>query len=430
MAGSLLAPILIAISVSVATLVPQAKAHFSVAGSYPAVVCPGALGGGTELISLPTKNVSSRTVAGKSAKLSAAKATVLHGSSAATFVSGNAGSEIAFESISGSSTADTVCEVGGVDQWFIGGSGGITSKSILEIINSGLSDSNVQVFPFNSKAALAPITFTIKANSDQKISLATLVPGDELVALHIVTDSGRVTSYLLDHRTRGLHDLGSSFVTPVQTPLTSSYIAGLYASAGNAISTMRFLVPGNVNANVHLTIYANGENFTPIGFDSVTIAHQKVVDAKLPNISLSGPYGIEVSSDQPIFAAVLTQVSKPAIDFSWASQLAPIYKFQVNFAASSAQFSFIGNSIRLNAKWRDSKGHNQSVNISGDTSAVWNPQGALFGVSFTPLSKRPIYGGAIVANSGGEINYLPLLANQLVTGASRPIADLRALTRH
>ncbi len=424
-----LAPVLIAAAVAVATLVPEAKAHHTVSGSFPATVCPGALGGGTSQITLPDKNLPIRTISGKSATLKIQKTLILPGSSAPIFVSGNPGSEVAFQTISGSGMAAAVCSVGGPDQWFIGGSGGVTSQSILEIINSGLSDSTVQIFPFNSKVALAPIALTIRANSDRQVRLASIVPGSESVALHIVTDSGRVTSFLLDHRTSGLKDLGSSFVSPVNAPVNISYIAGLYGSTAKATSLMRFLVPGNLTANVHLTIFSQGGTFTPVGFDSLAIAHQHVVDVPLPKLELSGPYGIEITSDQPILAATLTRTSFGGGDFAWANQLTPISRFRVNLGGVKGQFFFIGKSLALNAQWKDAKGRSQKILITGDTSASWSPIDALGVVTFTPLTKLPIYGGAFLLNASGGLSYLPLLANQLVSGAQEPIADIRTLAR-
>ncbi len=427
---ALRAPALIACAVLLSTLIPQARAHIVLDGSYPAVVCPGALGGGGERISLPAKNLSTRVVTGKSAAVKIHSSTVIVGSVAPTFVSGNPGSEIAFLSISGASTADAVCEVGGIDQWFIGGSAGVTSQGILEIINSGLSDSVVQVFPYSSKVALAPISLTIKANSAQNIALATLVPGEESIALHVVTESGRVSSFLLDHRKNGLNDLGASFVTPVAVPTTTSYISGLFGSATKAASTMRFLVPGNISANVHVTIFSGGGIITPVGFDSLTIPRQRVVDVPLPKISLSTPYGIEVTSDQPIFASALTKKISGGLDFAWANQLTPLSNFKINLAGAAGQFFFMGRTVAIKAQWIDFKGKANSTVISGDASAPWHPSGSLNQITFTPLTKEAMYGGALISNSDGGLNYLPLLANQLIARGELPIADLRTLTRH
>ena len=65
----LLAPILLLATTAVVILIPQAKQALSVSHDYPAVICPGALSGGTQVISLPTKNLQIRSVSSKSSKL-------------------------------------------------------------------------------------------------------------------------------------------------------------------------------------------------------------------------------------------------------------------------------------------------------------------------------------------------------------------------
>lgn len=427
--SAILAPTLIAGAVALSTLIPEAKALLAVNASYPAVVCPGTASGRV-LISLPTKKLSTRVILGKLAKLKVQNTMTIKGASAPTLVSGNPGSEIAFLSNTGSTNVQAVCEVGGADQWFIGGSAGVTSQGTLQVVNSGLSDSTVQVFPYNSKIALAPISFTVQANSAKSLAIASLVPGDESISLHVVAVAGRVSSFLLDHRRNGLHDLGSSFVAPVSTATRTSYIAGLYGSTTKAKSMMRFLVPGSVNATIHLTVYSEGGSFTPVGFDSLSVTHQRVVDVPLPALYLNRPYGIGITSDQPIFAATLTRSTEGGTDFSWANQLSPISTFRVNFAGSRARFFFIGKSLAIRAQWNDAKGHAQNALITGESSVLWSPSGALSEITFRPLSKSPIYGGALVTKSVGGFSNLPLLSNTLISRAQAPVADLRTLTRH
>ena len=428
--SALLAPLLVAGAVVVSILIPEAKAPLVSDGSYPAVICPGALREGREVISLPIKNLSTREILGSAVKRKVQNEQLVNGASAPTLISANPGSEIAFVSMLGTNTAETVCQAGGSDQWFIGGSAGVTSQGTLQVVNSGLSDSSVQIFSYNSKVAFAPISFTVKANSAKSFALASLAPGDESVALHVESVAGRVSSFLLDHRKNGLHDLGSSFVTPVSAPTAISFIAGLYGSTKKATAMMRFLVPGNVNAVVHLTIYSEGATFTPIGFDALRVSHQRVVDVPLPTLALTRPYGIGITSDQPIFAATLTRTTAGGTNFSWANQLTQISSFRVNFNASKVQFFFIGKSLALRAQWNDAKGRLKSALITGESSALWSPTEALSGIAFRPLSKAPIYGGALVTNSLGGVLNLPLLANIPISRAQVPVADLRTLTRH
>jgi len=154
-----------------------------------------------------------------------------------------------------------------------------------------------------------------------------------------------------------------------------------------------------------------------------------VVDVPLPKISLSTPYGIEVDSDQPIFASTLTRTTSGGSDFAWGTQIPQMSNFKINLGGASSQFLFIGQSPVVKADWRDQKGRVQSQIISGDTQASWHPQGAINTVSFTVLSKKPVYGGALISNSAGALSYLPLVANQLVSRAQLPVTDVRTLAR-
>jgi len=192
---------------------------------------------------------------------------------------------------------------------------------------------------------------------------------------------------------------------------------------------MRFLVPGNVSAHLHLTIYSNGGAITPVGFDSLVVARQRVLDVAIPPAAVAGTYGIEVTSDQPIFASTLTRTTLGGVDFSWANQLTPLSSFRINFAGARAQFFFMGKAIAIRARWVDSKGKSNSEVISGNSSVLWRPQGTLNGVAFTTLTKSPTFGGMILANPSGGLNYLPLLANRLISRAQSPNSDLRTLAR-
>jgi len=71
------APLIVAGAVAVATLVPHAKALIVQGGSYPATVCPGALSGGVQRISLPAQQIATRLVAAKSEKLTVQKSSVI-----------------------------------------------------------------------------------------------------------------------------------------------------------------------------------------------------------------------------------------------------------------------------------------------------------------------------------------------------------------
>jgi hypothetical protein len=429
---SLLAPGLIVLATAVVVAVPHGTSVSTAHSSYPSVVCPGALRSATTAISLPTTVVQIRSIKPGSTTLHRSKKLRFPATALPTFVTGSPGSIIASEKISGTSDAVTSCSVGSGDEWFIGGSGGVSNQGVLEVVNSGLSDSTVQIFPFSTHGALAPITVVIKPNSDRIIPLAALAPGEESMAIHMVTQSGRVTSFLLDHRKRGLAEIGSSFVAPEESAKTQTFLGPVRAPApkeSTSSVTMRLLVPGDFAANIHVTIHTATSSFTPLGLDTLNVGHQKVVDVKLPQMTISGAYGIEIASDQPVFASALW---KTANDFAWTSALAPISQFQANLAGARAVFAFMGPDIRISAQWIGASGKRQKVVVTGQGERIWSPKGVINQLQLRAIpakknvKSREIYGGAILDDGG--ISSIGLQGPTVTQGSLRPISDLRVLT--
>jgi len=429
---SLLAPGLIVLATAVVVAVPHDTSVSTAHSSYPSVVCPGALRSATASISLPTTKVQIRSIKPGSTALHISKKLRFPATAFPTFVTGSPGSIIVSEKISVTSVAATSCSVGSGDEWFIGGSAGVSNQGVLQVVNSGLSDSTVQIFPFSTHGPLAPITVVIKPNSDRIIPLAALAPGEESMAIHMVTQSGRVTSFLLDHRKRGLDEIGSSFVVPEEKAKTQTFLGPVRASTSKKSKssvTLRFLVPGDFDAQVHVTIHTATSSFTPLGLDIRKIGHQKVVDVKLPQMTISSAYGIEIGSDQPVFASALW---KTANDFAWTSALAPITKFQANLAGARAVFAFMGPDIRISAQWIGASGKRQKMMVVGQGERVWSPTGVINQLQLTaiPVKKNAksgeIYGGAILDDGG--ISSIGLQGPTLTQSSLRPISDLRVLT--
>ncbi len=425
-------PGVIVIAVALVVAAPDASSLSTAHSSYPSIVCPGALRSATASISLPSTKVRIRAIKPGVMALHTSKKLRFSVTALPTFVTGSPGAVIVSERISGTSVAEATCSVGSGDEWFIGGSGGVSNQGILEIVNNGLSDSAVQIFPYSTRGPLAPITVVIKSNSDRKIPLASLAPGEESMAVHVLTQSGRVTSFMLDHRKRGLDEIGSSFVLPEEKAQSQTFLGPVFASPAKksaVAATMRFLVPGDFDANIHLTIHTATSSFTPLGFDIRTISHQKVVDIKLPTMTISGAYGIEVGSDQPLFATALW---KSGNDFAWTSALAPMSQFRANLAGAHAIFLFMGPDIRIKAQWIGATGKVQKAIVAGQGERVWAPKGVIKQIQLTVIADaknpklRSVYGGAILNNGG--ISSITLQGPVISQSSLQPISDLRVLT--
>ena len=276
---SITALLLVAFGISYAA--PAAQNLGKAQSAFPATVCPAKLGDGVTSVFLPKYKSSIRHIVKKSTTLYKSASAIENIPSNPLLVDSNSGTSFALNN-SANGIGVATCKAGNPDEWFVGGSGGLTSKAKLDIVNSGLSPATVDITGYSSKQVLPVVSVSIPANSDRVVSVDALVPGDDSVALRVVTRAGRVTSFLFDQRKKGLSSLGSDFVNSQLAPSTHLVIPALMqSSTGKIASSIRILVPGNLDANVKLVLNSGDGSFTPLGFDGKTIAHGKVIDISL-----------------------------------------------------------------------------------------------------------------------------------------------------
>jgi hypothetical protein len=257
-----------------------------------------------------------------------------------------------------------------------------------------------------------------------------LVPGDESVALRVVTRAGRVTSFLFDQRKKGLSSLGSDYVNSLASSATKLVIPTILQSSSGKVSTsIRILVPGNFDANVKLTINSGDGSFTPVGFDQKTIPHGRVLDYSLADLTSSTPMSVVIESDQPVVASILSKMN--GSDFAWAAPAKILTKISSNFTGLTPTFVFTGADINVSVNWKNANGKSKSGRITGSDIAFWSPgKGGIRTVTFTADPKKSIYGGAIIrATSGWRFAYLPLNPSAILEQSTLPKVDVRSLSR-
>jgi Family of unknown function (DUF5719) len=409
--------------------------------NFPPTTCPSAMGG-TSYISLPSKNLEIRSINTHSLqtyKTTLTELTSANVSKFATYVQGTVGLPITFDTVSSSASAAVMCSVGGQSEWFVGGTAGLSSQGLFEIINSGLTPSNVLIYPYTPKGVLPAIAMTIKANSLTHVPLVALAPGEDSVAFNVVTLTGRVTTFLFDHRKSGLTDLGSSFVAQTDQPETTIYLGGITNGSGSGSKAdsqkVRLLVPGQIDANISALVYSENGSFAPIGLSELKVAHQKVVDVALPTSEVPSPYGIVITSDQPALASVLTTSGSSGNDFAWANALTPISSDKatptlLNFAGATPTIVFMGNQIALDLSWQLATGKRGRTTLSGQGELSWRAPGAVSAVSISLRNKVATYAGAIIGAQFATLSYLPITANVAQNGSALPVADIKTLTHH
>jgi hypothetical protein len=415
---------------------PEKSDQVKLTSTYPATVCPAIGNKVSSIAALTNSKVNRRLVDGRSKKLNPGKSSVIALTKEAVLVEGNAGTAITFANNAWKSVVP--CSVSNGMQWFVGGSGALTSKSFLYIVNSGFSESVVDLEIFTPNGALEPRSVSIPQNSTKKLSVDSLIPGEDIIVIGVKTISGRVSSYLFDERKKGLKSLGADFIAPIGSSskkVTISAISGLtrklVSQANSASHSMRLLVPGKIDANISVTINSNDGNFVPIGLAELNVKSQRVLNIPLTFAPTNQAFSIIIDSDQPLLASVLSTFTYgKSSEIAWATAADDLAKWSVNLTGSRPTLTFSGKKINVAISATGINGKKITETVTGSNFAIWRPPVGLNRLQITANTKG-ISGGVIFLPEVGSIgsSYIPMNNGANLETASEPIADASVITR-
>ena len=415
---------------------PEKSDQVKLTSTYPATVCPAIGNKVSSIAALTNSKVNRRLVDGRSKRLNPGKSSVIALTKEAVLVEGNAGTAITFANNAWKSVVP--CSVSNGMQWFVGGSGALTSKSFLYIVNSGFSESVVDLEIFTPNGALEPRSVSIPQNSTKKLSVDSLIPGEDIIVIGVKTISGRVSSYLFDERKKGLRSLGADFIAPIGSSskkVTISAISGLtrklVSQANSASHSMRLLVPGKIDANISVTINSNDGNFVPIGLAELNVKSQRVLNIPLTFAPTNQAFSIIIDSDQPLLASVLSTFTYgKSSEIAWATAADDLAKWSVNLTGSRPTLTFSGKKINVAISATGINGKKITETVTGSNFAIWRPPVGLNRLQITANNKG-ISGGVIFLPEVGSIgsSYIPMNNGANLETASEPIADASVITR-
>ncbi|MEN9915604.1 MAG: hypothetical protein RL725_279 [Actinomycetota bacterium] len=432
----LLFPLVLILLALLSYYAPSQSEQVKVISTYPATVCPAVGNKVPSVASLANSKIQRRLINGISKTLNAGKNSLIALNNDALLVEGNPGTALTFVNSGWKSVVP--CSISNGEQWFAGGSGALTSKSFLYIVNSGFSESSVELQIYTPNGLIEPKSVVINQNSTKKISIDTLVPGEDSIVIGVKTLSGRVSSYLLDERKKGLKSLGADFVSPVATANKKVTISGISGITGKQISnnnsvahTLRLLIPGTIDANIDVTINSNDGNFIPEGLAQFNIKNQRVLDIPLTFAPVNQPFSIIIDSDQPVLASVLSEFTfGKSKEIAWATGADELSKWSVNFSGSKPVLSFSGNKINVQISATTINGKKIDKKITGTDFLLWKAPNGLNRLQITANGKG-ITGGVIFFPEVGSIgsSYIPMNNGANLETASEPISDASVISR-
>lgn len=397
--------------------------------SYPAVVCPPNPAGITTATSVSSKKTPFYQIGNMSTKLVNIKTLRYSSVSDPILLQSEGLTPVSFQSRIGVWAGSVLCTAPATSQWFVGGTSDVSSKGVVYLVNSGLSVSIADIFTWSENGKQAIKTISLKANSSVGVKLDSLAPGDSSIVVKVVSRSGRVNSFLVDERVKGLQKFGGDSVNAIAAPARKFVISGIpqqIVKKKAPAHYLRLFVPGVADANFTLELISSDGRFIPTGFNERRLASGKVVELKLTPEVANGAFAIMLTSDQPLVAAILSRATSNGIsDFVWSTPSPALVPMQIAIGGILPKIIFTGDAIAVDLRVEYSNGEVKEQSITGSDLVSWQvPNNA---IAITVLRAGvDNYAGALVAASSGY-TFFPIAPGAELTKVAIPSSNIRVL---
>ena len=417
------------IAAHIAYFLPQVSVKSEVSQSYSVTTCPGAVNDSRSTALLPTRQVGIRELVRANASFTKATTSTPALARGAIIVQGDPRNSWVIQTKASRWTSAATCISGAATSWFVGGTANVTSQGKLVLINSGLSDAVAEVATYSEDGPSEPRSITVKALTKREIRIDSLAPGADRLVVKVKVISGRVTSFLVDERVRGLNNIGGDFVAPISTPSTELVIAGLPAAFGSSSTitrTLRLMSTDDVDTNVSVEVLSREGVYVPVELGNIEINAGEVVDIPLQNLDLGkGNFGLKITSTTSIVASLFSEVKSGSIsDFMWSVPSPAFENASFNIYGLEPSITFVGDEIRARIQWRSRDGESFTENLSGEEILNWRVPTNTRLITISNLSGARA--GMSWLTSDG-VTHLPIESAATLESAARPRADISVI---
>jgi Family of unknown function (DUF5719) len=324
------------------------------------------------------------------------------------------------------------CESPGTDFWFVGPGQRGAARIQLFLVNAGSQPADVNVEVSTDAGPLQGSTDTgiaVAPHSMVVQSLATVLHGSRVVALHVRTSVGQVVAAVREATAAGG---GGAWLPAAQTPATRVVLPGLPATAGTR--QLFVAVPGTQDAHLKLTAVTSKGSYQPTGSSGLDIPGGSAATIVLP--SLSGvPAALKLTSNVPVTASAMLSGGSAGAPGVFTAASLPLqeqgvvaYNKAGGGSASQLVLSAPGHAVRARITeigTTGAPGTPQIVQIRAGHSLVaqlgkggGSGRRSAFSVVITPLAgSGPLYAGRVVTGSGtgGKVQSLLPVISALTT---------------
>ncbi|CAB4635567.1 unannotated protein [freshwater metagenome] len=368
----------------------------------------------------------------RTAKTSAVKLLRLPVIADSLLVNSEATTPVVWQSRAGRWGGAALCVGPVTSQWFVGASADVTTKGRLVVINSGLSDSIVDIQSFSENGKQQLQTINVKAKNYSVVAVDSFAPGDKALALLVEPQSGRVNSFMLDEQGQGLRSIGGDLINSVSSASKSITIPAIPTQKplrGQTISqghTIRVLTPGQVDADITVEVLSTDGVFIPVGLNSRLISAGQVTEFVLKPEALSEAFAIRINATEPIVAAVKTRITASGkSDYVWSTPAPELSKSTMAITGLSPLIVFAGEQINVSIDLTLVNGKTVSKSVVGNDLMTWKPPSSARSLTITKVNKG-IFAGAIVTSVNG-IGYFPFAIGSELAKIEIPDSNIQVL---
>jgi hypothetical protein len=332
--------------------------------------------------------------------------------------------EVEQTSAAGAPTA--TCPGPGTDFWFVAPGQRVAADVQLYLMNTDDAPADAEVDIFTDSGPTLGSTDTgisVPAHGLLVQSLAKLLHGSRVVALHVRTSVGRVVAMLRESKTASTP---GTWVPASQAPSRSIIVPGLPASAGSRM--FYIAVPGPATAEIKLTAITSKGTYQPTGGSGINLPGGSAIAVPVPSLSKVAS-AIRITSNVPVTASIAVSGGPSGAPGVFTAASAPVLEQGVaaDNVSQGADVDLVlsapAGAVRVRlaevpggAKQASTAAAGRVVSIAAKHTVVvrlHRPAGAStqqpFAVVITPLTgSGPLYAGQVTSIDGAVQAILPV----------------------
>lgn len=206
------------------------------------------------------------------------------------------------------------------EAWFVGAGSGVGRDARIHLVNPEPTPATVDVSIFGANGTVeAPGArgVEVEARGSTVLSLASVAPGVEDVALNVVAVSGRVGVGVRETEVNGLQPRGADWVPVSEAPADRVVVPGL--ASGEGARRLSLFAPGTGTATVEVSVVGRQGPFVPTGGGPVDIDRGRVTTIDLGAALSEDEAAVVVDSPVPVIAGVRWQTEGDETDLAFSA---------------------------------------------------------------------------------------------------------------